>query len=270
MPAHTPNLAWRHVWLIGLLVPAASVHASRVVDVQDGVVVEAIVSTREPTRVRIDGSLIRDVFGNLESTSCGNAASTTPVATASGSPAAINAAEVLVECDVDKGEIYLRPLGSSDKPINLFISSPHATYTLLLRRADTPADTLVLRDRTLAVTASPAQSARGASANPIRRLKAMLVAMASDQLPSDIRAETVNRDIPLWHQVRFTLRQRFEGRGLIGEHYVLQNLGNEIMVLAEQEFDRDSGDVAGVAIEHHNLRPGERTNVYVLRFGGVP
>ena len=47
------------------------------------------------------------------------------------------------------------------------------------------------------------------------------------------------------------------GRGLIGEKYLLQNVGTEPMVLAEPEFDRDGGEVAGVGIEHHNLRPGE-------------
>jgi conjugal transfer pilus assembly protein TraK len=37
------------------------------------------------------------------------------------------------------------------------------------------------------------------------------------------------------------------------------------MTLAEQEFDRDSGEVLAVAIEHHNLRPGETTQVFVIR-----
>ena len=39
------------------------------------------------------------------------------------------------------------------------------------------------------------------------------------------------------------------------------------MVLAEQEFDREAGSVLGVAIENHNLRPGESTAVYVIRQG---
>jgi conjugal transfer pilus assembly protein TraK len=48
----------------------------------------------------------------------------------------------------DKGEIYVRPVGGLGKPVNLFISTQHATYTLLLRRSDTPADTIVIRDKT--------------------------------------------------------------------------------------------------------------------------
>jgi len=250
--------------LIAALFAPLAAHAEQIVDVRDGASVEALVSLREPTRVRIEGALIREVFGNLQSTNCGGSAPTAGMPSPAGS-----GAEVLVECDLEKGEIYLRPVGLPDKPINLFVSSPQATYTLLLRPIDRPADTIVLRDRT-PVANEAASVVRGASANPIRRLKGLLVAMASGLLPPDIHAEPVNRDVPLWAQVRFTFLQRFEGRGLVGEHYALQNLGSEVIVLAEQEFDREAGQVAGVAIEHHNLRPGERTNVYVLRFGDGP
>jgi conjugal transfer pilus assembly protein TraK len=40
------------------------------------------------------------------------------------------------------------------------------------------------------------------------------------------------------------------------------------MVLAEQEFDRETGGVLAVAIENHNLRPGDSTTVFVIRQGG--
>jgi len=36
------------------------------------------------------------------------------------------------------------------------------------------------------------------------------------------------------------------------------------MTLAEQEFDRDGGDVLAVAIEHHNLRRRDDA-VFVIR-----
>ena len=32
--------------------------------------------------------------------------------------------------------------------------------------------------------------------------------------------------------------------------------------------DIPGGQVLGVAIEHHNLKPGETTNVFVIRRGG--
>ena len=241
-----------------------------------------MLSIKEPTRIRIDGAPITNVFGNIYSSNCGPAITTQPASVSNGqvSPvpqgntAQVNpAGEIVLECDTDKGEIYVRPVGklvgNIGKPVNLFVSSQHATYTLLLRRSDTPADTIVIRDKT------PRQArAEQGNVNPsarqaqhVRSLKAMLVAMTSDRVPTDIRVEEVSRPVQLWVEASFSLTRLYEGRGLIGERYLLTNVSNQNMVLAEQEFDRESGVVLGVAIENHNLRPGESTAVYVIRQG---
>ena len=236
-----------------------------------------MLSLKEPTRIRIDGSAITNVFGNIHSTTCGlsmTSAPPQPGASPGHSVAAegINpAGEIVLECDTDKGEIYVRPVGGAGKPVNLFVSSKEATYTLLLRRSDTPADTIVIRDKTprFARTETHAGAAKTRAAPPqhVRSLKGMLVAMASDSAPSDVRIEELNRPIQLWKEAKFSLIRLYEGRGLIGERYILTNVSNEDMVLAEQEFDRERGGVVGVSIENHNLRPGESTTVYVVRRG---
>ena len=260
-------------------------HALQIVDARDGVAVEAILSVKEPTRIRIEGAPITDVFGNIHSSSCGGAA-----AGASGSPGSpvaplspvVNpAGEVVVECDRDKGEIYVRPVATAGagnatgKPVNLFISSAHATYTLILRRADTPADTILIRDRSVPPAPNDGRTSSGTSgpsAHHVRAMKAMLVAMASDRVPPDVRVDELNQPVQLWAEARLSLMRRYEGRVLVGEKYLLQNISAAVMVLAEQEFDRpDSkagGQVLGVAVEHHQLRPGESTSVYVIRRGG--
>ncbi|MBE0546523.1 MAG: type-F conjugative transfer system secretin TraK [Rubrivivax sp.] len=277
--------AWRPAASALILCAAAlqPAHALQVLDARDGVAIEAILSIKEPTRIRIEGAPITDVFGSIHSSSCGagNAAATSAGIVA---PAANPGGEIVLECDREKGEIYIRPVGDSAKPVNLFISSAQATYTLVLRRSDTPADTIVIRDKSL----RPAAAGNGApqnpqgmtgpsgpsgpSANHIRAMKAMLVAMASDRVPPDIRVDEVNRPMQLWAEARFALMRRYEGRGLLGEKYLLQNVSQTVMVVAEQEFDRpDSkagGQVVGVAVENHNLRPGESTNVFVIRRGG--
>ena len=266
---------------------AVPAHALQIVEASDGVSVEAIVSIKEPTRIRIDGAPITDVFGNIHSSHCGAATAlpTTPgmstTAPGGGISSAINpAGEIVLECDRDKGEIYVRPVGDSVKPINLFVSSASTTYTLLLRRADTPADTIVIRDpgqRALQAMQSPpsaagSQTPLGTAPNHIRGLKTLLLAMASDRVPPDIRVDELNQPIQLWAEARFSLMRRYEGRGLVGEKYLLQNVSQAVMVLAEQEFDRPDtpagGQVLAVAVEHHNLRPGETTNVFVIRRGG--
>jgi conjugal transfer pilus assembly protein TraK len=275
----------RRILVVTALAYGLPAQALQVIEASDGVAAEAIVSLKEPTRLRIDGAAITDVFGNIHSSHCRPGATGPAPAMPAAAPVGAHASslggpvnpagDVIVACDRDKGEVYLRPVGTGTRPINLFVSSATATYTLLLRRADTPADTIVIRDKTpralrpLAQEQAPA----GPAPNHVRTMKALLVAMVSDRVPTDVRVEETQRPLQLWAETRFTLMRLYEGRGFIGEKYALQNLGVTPMVLAEQEFDRPAGrtggEVAGIAIEHHNLRPGESTSVYVLRRGGT-
>jgi len=276
------------VLLVAALPPLHAL-ALQVIDARDGVAVEAIVSIKEATRIRIDGAPITDVFGNIHSSNCGlpaqALAGTSPGIAPAGSAAGpvINpTGEIVLECDRDKGEVYVRPVAEGPdgkgKPINLFISTATATYTLLLRRADTPADTIVIRDKTAraapTVAGAPTSPGpQGPSANHVRAMKALLLAMASDRVPPDIRVDELNQPVQLWAESRFLLLRRYESRTLVGERYQLSNVSPTVMVLAEQEFDRpdssDGGQVLGVAIEHHNLRPGESTSIFVIRRGGA-
>lgn len=280
--------AARKVLAVTALSLGLQAHALQVVEASDGVAVEAIVSFKEPTRIRIEGAAITDVFGNIHSSHCGgtapaiSAALTTPSGTPGlASPASLSssqvnpAGDVIVECDRDKGEVYIRPVGDALRPINLFVSSATATYTLLLRRSDTPADTIVIRDKTPQALRPgvPEAAPSGPAPSHVRAMKGLLVAMSSDRVSADVRVEEASKPIQLWAEARFTLLRRYEGRGYVGEKYALQNVSLAPMVLAEQEFDRpDSrtgGEIAGIAIEHHNLRPGETTSVYVIRRGGT-
>lgn len=263
------------LWVTALSL-AGPASALQLIEARDGVSVEAIVSIKEPTRIRIDGAPITDVFGNIYSSNCPPTPSAAAVATGASlpnpnpvSPAINPSGELVLECDRDKGEVYIRPVGTSTKPVNLFVSSAQATYTLLLRRSDTPADTIVIRDPSARPVKADAPGPAGSSASHIRAMKAMLVAMASDRVPNDVRVEEVNRPIPLWLEARFSLMRRYAGRGLLGEKYLLQNTSQVLMVLAEQEFDREGDQVLGVAIENHNLQPGETTNVFVIRQEGT-
>ena len=247
-----------------LLTSATPTLALQTIDARDGVSVEAAIALKEATRIKVDGANITEVFGNIYSSNCGGV----PAVNRDTGPslAAINpAGEIVLECDKDKGEIYVKPVAAGAKPINLFISTAKSTYTLILKRVDMPADTIVLKDRALQQAATHLERSGGPSPSHVRALKQLLTAMASDRVNADVRVEEVNRPVQLWSESRFTMLRLYESRGLIGEKYVLTNISNEPMVLAEQEFDREQGDVVGVSIESHNLRPGESTNVFVLR-----
>ena len=277
-PVPMPRRGWTMcaVQVIACLATMTAVPAQalQLVEASDGASVEAILSIREPTRIRIEGASITDVFGNIHSSQCGLAAAlpTGPGMTPAGTGSSpINpAGEIALTCDRDKGEIYVRPVGDSAKPINLFVASANATYTLLLRRSDTPADTIVIRDKTPKALKHVQSAPAGPSPNQVRAMKALLIAMVSDRVPPDIRVEETHGTLPLWNEARFSRVRQYEGRSLVGEKYLLQNISDAPMVLAEQEFDREQGSVVGIAVEHHNLRPGESTSVYVIRRGEMP
>ena len=241
------------------------------VEAKDGVSVEAAIALKEPTRIKIDGAPISDVFGNIYSTNCGSTGATAMLPNAPAIPQINPAGEIVLECDKDKGEIYIKPVAAGAKPINLFVSSGKATYTLILKRVDMPSDTIVIVDRTLRQPlAATSSRVAGSAPNHERALKAMLFAMAGDEVPSDLRVEEVNRSVQLWTEARFMLLTTYEGQGLAGEKYRLTNISQDPMVLTEEEFDREGGDVIAVSIENHNLGPGESTNVFVIRFGEAP
>lgn len=250
-------------------ISAPAVLALQRVEARDGVSVEAAVALKEPTRIKIDGGAISDVFGNIYSTNCGTTGAASMLPGGQVAPAVNPAGEIVLECDKERGEIYVKPVGTGAKPINLFVSSGRATYTLVLTRVDMPADTIVIVDRTLRNAANSAKVAGHAPAHE-RALKAMLFAMAGDEVPGDLRIEELNEPVQLWAEARVTLMRTYEGRDLTGEKYLLTNVSKEPMVLAEEEFDRDGGDVVGVSIETHNLAPGESTNVFVIRDGSSP
>ena len=113
-------------WLLPPLATAfalasLSAHALQIVEARDGVTVEAVIAIKEPTRIRIENASITDVFGNLYSSNCGQpaAAAGTP---SPATPTVNPDGEIALECDRDKGEIYVRPVGDSTKPVNLFVS----------------------------------------------------------------------------------------------------------------------------------------------------
>ncbi|QBE66285.1 TraK domain-containing protein [Pseudoduganella lutea] len=258
----------RHViLLLTLACHGACAHAGQPRDVRDGEIMEAAISTDAPTRVRLEGQRIVNVVGNIHSSSnCEGAPANGAVpqtAAQLATPTVNPRGDVILNCDLDKGEIYVRPVSASlAKPINLFVSSPRATYTLLLRPARMAADTLILRDRHIDSTQTASTNNRPAAAHHVRALKTLLVSMATGRDADGAQAEHMEVRKALWQEAEYTQLHRVEARALVGETYRLRNIGNTVMVLAEQEFDREG--VLAVAIERHNLRPGEATLVHVI------
>lgn len=257
-----------------LLLAAASVNsgAAQRKEIRDGLAVEAIISEREVTRIRVENAKITGVVGKIQSASgcVSTAEPSVPAAPTAPTQPLQTAAEASITCDLSKGEIYLRALGTGKKPINLFVSTDRATYTLVLRKDDRPSDTIVLFDPSLPKAEDSAGSSRPKQASHVKGIKAMLRAMLARRTPDDVLAEDVNVPLRLWQEASLTLTRTYRGRGFVGERYQLTNIGGLPMTVTEQEFDREGDGVVAVAVESLNLRPGDATWVYVIRSEGQP
>ena len=230
MLSPTPRLALFST-LLALSLPAS---ALQVVEGVDGTTLVAKISQKELTRVMVERGRIQRITGN--------------------------AGEFLLEKDEDKGQVYIRPsLEGSTKPINLFVTTERATFTLLLQPVDLPAETIVIRDATVRKQASRIERS-GAYVGIIKNL---LLAMASDALPRDMEVREVGRDVSLWHEARLTLTRSYVGEAIAGDKYLLTNVSGKPLVIAEQELYK--AGVIAVSVEHLNLCPEESTNVFIVR-----
>jgi len=239
---------------VGLLL-ASSAHALQTVDVRDGQSVTAKMSLTEQTRIKIDHGRILDVLGDIYD----------PQRNAAG--------RFVLEKDGQAGEIFIRLLDPSLlRPVNLFIKTERGTFGLVLQPVDMPLETIVLRDRgeSLAGSGGVVAITQGVSDTPfpkntshVRAIKAMWLAMAGDAVPRDVQVRAMTREVTLWKETRFVLDRVYVANTMVGELYTLTNISPQPMVLAEQELYRDG--VLGIAIQEHQLRPGQATVVYVVR-----
>ena len=204
-------------------------------DAQDGQTVFGKVSRKEITRIAFERGRVRKITGN--------------------------AGEFVLEKDDEKGQIFVRPTDpQSTKPINLFLTSDRGTVALLLQPVDTPSDSIVIREPRER-SAGPTRAE--ASGRHVRTLKNLLLALADDALPDDMQALEPARDIALWFGTRLTLQRVLLGTGVVGEKYQLTNVADTSMELAETALFKPG--VMAVSVERPNLRPGEATNVFVIR-----
>ena len=227
----SPSFAWLLLLALAASQPAL---ALQVVDARDGETVLAKVSRKEVTRISIDRGRIRKVTGN--------------------------AGEFVLEKDDEKGQV-IRPVApDSTRPINLFVSTERSTIGLLLQPVDTPSDAIVIREARDAAT-GPARIER--SGRHVRTMKNLLLAMAEDALPDDMEVREPGRELTLWSGARLTLQRQWLGSGVVGEKYQLVNTGASTLDLAERDLFKRG--VMAVSVEQAALRPGEATQLFVIR-----
>ena len=210
-------------------------HALQIVDAQDGQTALAKLSRKEVTRIAFERGRVRKVTGS--------------------------AGEFLLEKDDEKGQIFVRPTDpQSTKPINLFLTSDRGTVALLLQPVDTPSDSIVIREPR---ERSAAPTRLEASGRHVRTLKNLLLALADDALPDDMQVLEPARDIALWPGTRLSLNRVLQGTGVVGERYHLTNTSDTTIEVAESSLFKSG--VMAISVEQSSLRPGEATNLFVIR-----
>ena len=218
-----------------LLAFSSSTYALQLLDAREGELLLGKISAKEITRIAFERERIRKVTGN--------------------------AGEFVLEKDEDKGQIFIRPASpESTKPINLFITSDRRTVGLLLQPVDTPSETIVIREPRGELKAQPRSERSSAH---VRTLKNLLLAMAADQLPNDMEVRELGRELALWPGVRLTLQRTWLGAGIVGEIFDLANVGTSPLELSERDLYKPG--VMALSLEHGSIRPGESTNLFVIR-----
>lgn len=208
--------------------------------------VMARVALKETSRIKVEGLAIVDVFGSVYA----------PDNTVG---------ELMVAPDAASGEIYVMPSAAAvpGKPINIFVKTERATYTLLLTPVDIPSETVILTDRVTLAKVQEAAPAPSAAPDWLRQVKAMMLVLTGEAKTPGYLSTPVGKPVGLWQEARFFEVRRVAHRGLTGSVFDLTNISAAQMVLDAREFFEHG--VAAVGVEKTQLAPAESTRVYVIR-----
>ncbi|HGF7201888.1 type-F conjugative transfer system secretin TraK [Vibrio vulnificus] len=207
--------------------------------VKDGDTISVKISSRELTRITVDG------VGRLDKV--------------------WGAAGVLeINPDKEKGEIFVRPLMSAPTAFSFFVRDDlGATYTIVAKQHDIPSETVLLKP------AAPRKSVgRGSeyrSTPYMERVKRLMKGMALGEEVAGYTFDDADKKVPLWAETNITLRRVYTGYDLLGEIYTLENISGKELVFHEREFLDFGDNVQAVALEQLSLAKGETTFIYVVR-----
>ncbi len=172
------------------------------------------------------------------------------------------ASQVTLRADSESGQVFLRPTPGTEAFTLYLRDAAGATYSLLALPAEVPGDTVFIRPANPpGAVAAPA----GAVSEPyLARLKRWARVLARGGVPREARVLELDEPVPLWEEVGLRLRLRAWAGDLVGERYLLANLGDAELRVEEREFSV-LGRVLAVAVERHVLAPGESGAVFLLR-----
>ena len=183
--------------------------------VNDGDTITVKISSRELTRITVDG------VGRLDKV--------------------WGAAGVLeITPDKEKGEIFVRPSRSAPTAFSFFVRDDlGATYTIVAKQHDIPSETVLLKP------AAPRKSVgRGSeyrSTPYIERVKRLMKGMALGEDVAGYTFDDAEKTVPLWAETNIALRRVYTGYDLLGEIYTLENISDKNFLLAIAKKHSEAG-----------------------------
>jgi type-F conjugative transfer system secretin TraK len=225
------------LWLLCL--SPGSADAAQVFRVKDGDTVAVKISSRELTRITVEGAGRLDkVWGS--------------------------AGVLQIQPDKDKGEIFIRPSATAPTSLSFFVRDDQgATYTVVASQYDIPAETILLKP--VAPRKRVGRGDRYRTTPFVERVKRLMKGMALGESMEGYTFDDAEKKVPLWAETDIVLRRVYTGDDLLGELYTVANVSHEPLTFHEREF-LDFGDrVQAVALERQSLPQGQSTVLYVVR-----
>jgi conjugal transfer pilus assembly protein TraK len=149
---------------------------------------------------------------------------------------------------------------STQKPQEVFFSTPYGTYLLMLVPKAIPAETVVVQiDKARIEEAEDWESEH----DYIKRLKELVKSLYMGIPPSGYAMSTDKVDVSQWEGIEQTIVSRMTGAGLIGEVHQVTNHSTQAARIIESEFYREG--VLAVSLTGHELRPGKSEQAFIVR-----
>lgn len=154
--------------------------------------------------------------------------------------------------------------------VGLLFVTPAGAYSMLLRAADIPPETIIVQLPPHKLAAADSDQADfeanglcSRTSGYIQTIKELMKAMYTEASLSGYSIRKDLSDSTERNGVRLTLVMAYKGILLEGERYRVVNQTGRKMELKENDFHRQG--VMAVSIERHELEPGEETSVYIVK-----
>ncbi len=167
----------------------------------------------------------------------------------------------ILDVKVDEGNVFVKFMEDQPPgPQELFFIAPSGVYSMILVPKGIPSQTIIVR--------IPKEDVSEAlnwetSHSYIAGLKELIKAMYEERPPRGFSVKEVSEERSRWKGVKEVLRRIYAGATLQGEVYELTNVSTEVVRLIENEFYEKG--VLAVSVERHELKPGEKTELYIVK-----